>query len=73
MQGKCEGKLLGGGLRYWREEEAEANNVTVDRFSPHRNKSDFLKDLINKVARLIINDIGNYSNGETAGDVQIQF
>ena len=45
-----------------REEEVEANNVTVDTFSPQRensNNSDNSKKLINAVANMTINDVRN--------------
>ena len=38
------------------EEQAEANNVTVNTLIPYRNKSE---DLINKLANLKVNDVGN--------------
>ena len=56
-----------------REEEAEANDITVDTFVPHIKYSENSKDIINKLANLTINDIGNDSNGATAGGVQVQF
>ena len=38
------------------EEQEEANNIKVDKFSPHINEGDYL---IGKVANLTINDVGN--------------
>ena len=38
------------------EEQAEANNVTVDAFSPKRNKGG---NIINEVSDLAINNSGN--------------
>ena len=38
------------------EEKTEANNGTVDTFSPQRSESE---NIINKVKNLTINDVGN--------------
>ena len=71
------------------EEEAEANNATVDTLIPQRNESENSNDqinevanlkikdvennLINKVTKFRINDARDNSNEATASDVQVQF
>ena len=39
-----------------REKKAEANNITIDTFSPQRNEGE---NIIKKVENLTINDVGN--------------
>ena len=68
-------------------EQAEANNVTVDRLITHKNESGYLvnkvvnfkisnevrNNMIDKFANMTINDVGNNLNGANAIDVQVQF